>query len=307
MKDHQARHVGATIDLDFAARIQRELERGASMAFRKRFAGVILGIVAGLGCVSGVQAQTRMLGVVGTGDGIDLLRAVAASFNEQDKAVRIEIPASIGSGGGIAAVGSGKAILGRVARKLTDAETASGMVYKPIARLPSAFFIHPGIGISGITSEQLLAIYAGKTTNWKELGGADQRIRVVRREDTDSTLTVLRSSMPGWSNLEITDKSKTATSTQEAVETVREVTGAIGFGPYSKPLGEGLTVLRIDGRHPTDFDYPSSVVLALIHMSNLADPDALAFVKFVESAQAQGIITSLGSVPVKPREAAAAQ
>jgi phosphate transport system substrate-binding protein len=277
------------------------------MAFRKFAAGVLALMTAGLGLANAAQAQTRVLEVVGTGDGIDLLRAVAASFNERGNAVRVEIPASIGSGGGIAAVGSGKAILGRVARRLTDAEIASGIAYKPLARLPSAFFVHPGVGVSAITSEQLLAIYSGKATNWKEVGGADLRIRVVRREDQDSTLTVLRASMPGWQDLAITEKSKTATSTQEAVETVRDVAGAIGFGPYSKPLEEGLTVLRVDGHHPTDFDYPSSVVLALIHMSTIKDADALAFLTFAESPQVQGIITNLGSLPIKQKSTAATQ
>ncbi len=57
--------------------------------------------------------------IVGTGDGIDVLRTVGSSFMEQEKSVRIEVSPSIGSGGGIAAVGSGKAVLGRVARELT--------------------------------------------------------------------------------------------------------------------------------------------------------------------------------------------
>jgi phosphate transport system substrate-binding protein len=277
------------------------------MALRNKLIATLVAIAAGFGFAADVQAQIRTLEVVGTGDGIDLLRAVAASFNEQDKTVRVEVPASIGSGGGIAAVGSGKAILGRVARRLSDAEIASGMVYKPIARLPSAFFVHPGVGISAVTNEQLLGIYSGKITNWKELGGADLRIRVVRREDTDSTLIVLRASMPGWRDLVITEKSKTATSTQEAIETVREVAGAIGFGPYSKPLDQGLTVLRVDGRHPTDLEYPSSVVLALIYMNPVTDADALGFLKFVESQQVHDTITNLGSVPVKQRSTAAAK
>jgi phosphate transport system substrate-binding protein len=273
------------------------------MALRDKLAVLAIAIVTAMGLTAQAQtqAQTRTLEVVGTGDGIDLLRAVAAGFNEQNNTVRIEIPASIGSGGGIAAVGSGKSVLGRVARTLSDAEVASGIVYEPLARLPSAFFVHPGVGISGVTSEQLLGIYSGKISNWKELGGADQRIRVVRREDTDSTLIVLRASMPGWHDFEITDKSKTATSTQEAIETVREVAGAIGFGPYSKPLDQGLTVLRIDGRHPTDLEYPSSVVLALIHLNTISDAGALAFLKFVESPKVHDIIASLGSVPVRPR------
>jgi phosphate transport system substrate-binding protein len=269
------------------------------MELRKKIAVAFICGLAASGIAAAAQAEMRAVEIVGTGDGIDVLRAVAASFMDQDRSVRIDVPASIGSGGGIAAVGSGKAMLGRVARVLTDAEVASGMVYRPIARLPSAFFVHPSAGVSALTSDQLVAVYSGRVTNWKEVGGADLRIRVVRREDQDSTLTVLRASMPGWRDLAITEKSKTATSTQEAIETVREVAGAIGFGPYSKPLDQGLTVLHIDGRHPTDSDYPSSVVLALIYMKSLQDPEALAFIKFVETSQAREIISSLGSVPAK--------
>ena len=246
------------------------------------------------------RAQSRVMEIVGTGDGIDVLRMVGASFMEQESSVRIDVTPSIGSGGGIAAVGAGKAVLGRVARELTAAEAASGIVYKPIARLPSAFFVNAAAGVSSLTHEQLLDVYAGRVTNWRALGGADQRIRVVRREDADSTLTVLRASMPGWRDLEITEKSKTATTTQEAVDTVREVAGAIGFGPFSKPLEQGLTVLRIDGRYPTDPDYPSSVVLALIYMKGMQNTDAFDFIKFVESSRARDAIASLGSVPVTP-------
>jgi len=254
-------------------------------------------------CVAGINtasADPRRLDVVGTGDGIDVLRAVAARFMQQEGSARIEIPPSIGSGGGIAAVGSGKAILGRVARRLTDTEAASGIVYKAVARLPSAFIVHPGCGVSAVTSDQLVAIYSGRLVNWKELGGADLRIRVVRREDQDSTLTVLRASMPGWRDLEITEKSKTATTTQEAIETVRDVPGAIGFGPFSRPLEQGLTVLRVDGHYPTDADYPSSVVLALIYLNTLQDPDASAFLRFADTQQAADVITGLGSLPVRP-------
>ncbi len=277
------------------------------MAIRKNVAATLLALAAGFCLAAPAQAQTRSLEIVGTGDGIDLLRAVAASFMDEDKSIRVDVPSSIGSGGGIAAVGSGKAVLGRVARRLSQAEAASGIVYKPIARLPSAFFVNPSAKVGAVTNEQLLGIYSGRVTNWKDVGGADLRIRVVRREDTDSTLIVLRESMPGWSDLAITEKSKTATSTQEAVDTVREVAGAIGFGPYSKPLDQGLTVLRVDGHHPTDMEYPSSVVLALIFMNTMQDPDALSFIKFVETPQAHEIIAGLGSVPAKGRSATAAQ
>lgn len=243
------------------------------------------------------RAATTDLQIVGTGDGIDLLRALAGDFTQQAQSVHVEIPPSIGSGGGIAAVGAGKAVLGRVARKLTDSEIASGIVYKPIARLPSAFFVHRGVGVTALTSDQLRNIYAGSVTNWKEVGGADIRIRVVRREDSDSTLTVLRQMMPGWKDLQITEKSKTATTTQEAIETVRDIAGAIGFGPFSATLEPEVSVLKINGHHPLDPAYPSNVELALIYKDATVTPAAREFVVYANGAKARAVISRLGSVP----------
>jgi phosphate transport system substrate-binding protein len=235
--------------------------------------------------------------VVGTGDGIDILRALSASYNKSYGA-EITVPPSIGSGGGIAAVGSGNAALGRIARALTDAEAQRGIVAVPIARLPSAIFVNSSAKISKLSSKQLQDIYAGVVTNWKEVGGADLRIRVVRREEADSTLSVLRASMPGWRSLEITERSKLATSTQEAIDTVRTVEGAIGFGPFTKTLEDGTVVLRIDGQHPIDPGYPSAVVLSLIHLQQSTSPAPESFVRFAKSAEAQSLIASFGAVPV---------
>jgi phosphate transport system substrate-binding protein len=237
------------------------------------------------------------LNIVGTGDGIDVLRALGEAFTADHAKVVILIPPSIGSPGGIAAVGSGKEILGRVARPLTDAEKALGLVYTPFVRLPSAFFVHPSAKVAALSAADLANIYAGNISNWREVGGADVKIKVVRREDEDSTLKVLRASMPGWSSLKITEKSKIATTTQEAIDTVKQVEGAIGFGPYTRALEMGAVVLKIDNRYPTDVGYPSGATVALIHKDSTVTPEAKAFIGFVQDNKAKSVLTKLGGVP----------
>jgi phosphate transport system substrate-binding protein len=243
------------------------------------------------------SSETTTLEILGTGDGLEILRAIASHYSTLDSGLRVKIPPSIGSGGGIAAVGSGRAVLGRVARELTDVERAEGLIYVPIAHLPSAFFAHPSAYVQSITAAQLVDIYNGRISNWKDVGGADLRIRVIRREDIDSTLTVLRQSMPGWKNLNITDRSKMATSTQEAIQAAHDVPGAIGFAPYSRSLESGLSVLKIDNLHPLDERYPSSNQLALIYMERSMTHQAIDFVKFCLSEQARRIISEYGGVP----------
>lgn len=238
------------------------------------------------------------LSVVGTGDGIDLLRALGAAYTADHPDTNVIVPPSIGSGGGIAAVGSNKEVLARIARPLSDSEKEAGLVATPVFRLPSAFFVHRSAGVSSLTTTQLADIYSGKVTNWRDVGGQDMRIKVVRREDADSTLQVLRQSMPGWKDLAITEKSKTAVTTQDCIDTVKEVQGAIGFGPFTKALEMELAVLKIDGHYPTDRNYPSAVTLSFVHKDATVTPDAQRFIGYVKAAKAKTVLTSMGGVPI---------
>src|SRR3712207_9481702 len=50
-----------------------------------------------------MPAWSAELAVVGTGDGIEVLKALSGAFNKMESAVEVMIPPSIGSGGGLAA------------------------------------------------------------------------------------------------------------------------------------------------------------------------------------------------------------
>ncbi|MEE7494460.1 PstS family phosphate ABC transporter substrate-binding protein [Methylobacterium oryzae] len=259
---------------------------------------IIAGGVILLAQAAGVRADD--LSIVGTGDGIEMLQAVAAAYNAEGGPIRVSVPPSIGSGGAVAAVGGERQKLGRVARPLTEAEKAQGLVEVPLARIPSAIFVHQGVGVTDLTSAQVAAIFAGTLDNWSALGGPDLKIRVVRREDTDSTLSVLRATMPGWRDLVLTSRSKTATTTQDAIATVRETPGAIGFGPYSPALSGDLAILTIDGRSPRDPAYPSAVTLALIYKTATRDAAASAFLAFATSDRAGQVMAARGGAPLRP-------
>src|SRR5918911_1717118 len=107
-------------------------------------------------------AAASELPVVGTGDGIELLRALGAAYTADHPQTSILVPPSIGSGGGVAAVGSEKDVLARIARPLSDSERALGLTATPVFRLPSAFFVHRSAGVTSLTTQQLADIYAGK-------------------------------------------------------------------------------------------------------------------------------------------------
>jgi len=261
---------------------------------KRRFSGAVAS-AALLWCSPGLAAG---FAVVGTGDGMEMLSAVSVLFSSERPDVPVSVPPSVGSGGAVAAVGADRNVLGRVARPLKPAEKEQGLDTTPIVRISSAFFVHPSAGVKALTTKQLADIYSGKIDSWKEVGGADLKIKVVRREEADSTLGELRATMPGWKDLAITSRSKMAMTTQEAIDSVRQVEGAIGFGPYSKALEQGTTVVTVDGRHPSSPRYYSAVTLALLHKAATLTPEAKSFIAFTRSAKAQSLFRQMGGVPV---------
>jgi phosphate transport system substrate-binding protein len=245
-------------------------------------------------------AFAENLDVVGTGDGIPVFKALGSAFTARNPDVAIGVPPSIHSSGGIREVGTDRAVLGRIARPLKKEEEELQLRMVPVFRVPAVFFTHPSVGIKSLTTEQLVGVFSGIVSNWREVGGADLRIKVVRREEIDSTLAVLRDTLPGWKEIKFNpDRSKLATSTQDAFASVRMVAGAIGFGPYTTDLSaSGLKVIAINGIAPTDLQYPSAVTLSLIYRDTTVTKSALAFIEFIFTPAGRKVIIDNGAVPL---------
>jgi len=238
-------------------------------------------------------AHAEDLTVVGTGDGVSALKGIADAFTAT-AGVKVVIPESIGSGGGIKAVGADEAKIARVARKLKEKEAAQGLVYTPYAKMPVVFFVHSGVAVDNLTTQQVNDIYAGKITEWKAAGGGDQKIRVVRREDGDSSLEALKESFPGFKDLVITEQSKTALKTAEMVEIIKEKADTIGFGPADVATANNLKILKIDGKTPSDTGYPCFTTVAFVYKEVNNKDDIKKFVEFATSPAAQEFITKVG-------------
>ena len=256
-----------------------------------------LGLWSALAAVPCSAAEK--LAVVGTGEGIEVLKALGAAFTSQNPEIAIDVPPSIHSAGGIRAVATGDAIVGRIARPLKQDELGLGLRVIPVFRQPTVFFVHPSAKVKSLTANQLIDIFSGAVKNWREVGGDDVRVRVVRREEVDSSLAVLRDTLPGWKELTFSkERSKLAVTTQEAFDSVEKHKGAIGFGPYSRDLDQRFTVLRVDGVHPMDANYPSAVTLSLIYRDATVTEPARKFIDFMFTQKAQDIVRELGGIPI---------
>ena len=263
-----------------------------------RMKTMILALALSLPFAAGTaQAVTEEVTIVGTGDGMSILQSIGSAFNQANPDVKINVPDSIGSGGGIKAVGNDKYQVGRVARPIKDKEKHFGLNYRPFAKVPVVFFVNKSVGVRDLSPEQIAGIYSGRITNWKEVGGKDAKIRVVRREDGDSSLKALRQSFPGFKDVVITDRAKEAVKTQENFAIVEQKAGTIGFGPYAGALRSTVNVLTIDGKSATDPDYPTFGTVALIFKDKSNTGKIAKFIAFATSSLAHDAIKDANGIP----------
>jgi phosphate transport system substrate-binding protein len=208
------------------------------------------------------------------------------------------VPRSIGSGGGIKAVGHDEYPLARVAREIKPNEQHYNLTYTPLARMPIVFYVNPSVATKNLTTAQVCDIYSGKIFNWRQVGGHNARIKVVRRQEGDSSLSVLLESFPNFKDITITELSKTTYSDPDTIELTEQTADAIAFGSYSDVMNRPLTVLTIDNLSPTDSAYPYSGVFALVFKEENRTGGLKQFIDFATSSAAAEAIKKAGGLPV---------
>jgi phosphate transport system substrate-binding protein len=254
-----------------------------------------------LGILALCQAiASEELVIVGTGSGMPLLKAVGKAFNKQYPEISVIVPASIGSGGGIKAVGEDRYKLGRIARNIQEKEKNYGLIQIPFAKTPIVFYVNAGVTLTEITSKQACRIYDGTFRRWEEIGGVGGKIRVIVREIGDSSLLVLNEKLPGFRDIELTPRSKTTYSDQETILECIKQEGAIAFGCWVdiKDVRE-LHVIKVDGMHPENPRYPYTGILDLVYKHKYYNGALKQFVEFISSDAARKAIIKSGGIPAK--------
>jgi phosphate transport system substrate-binding protein len=123
---------------------------------------------------------------------VNLALAWAETYMGEHSDVRISVTGG-GSGTGIAAMVNGTVDIANASRQMSKEErdAASKNGYDPleftVARDAIAVVVNPSNPVSGLTLQQISAIYTGVITNWSEVGGEDRPIVLLSRESNSGT------------------------------------------------------------------------------------------------------------------------
>jgi phosphate transport system substrate-binding protein len=265
---------------------------------------LLLAAAAGCGDDAPAYATGERLVIPGTGACEELLRYVATRFNQLHPEFKVEIPQSSGSTGAIRAVAEGAAGLGRIARRIKPSEVELGLTYRPFAADAVVFAVGEDVSVTHLSSEQLAAIFSGEIDNWRQVGGDDAPIRVLYREESDSSLSVIRQCLPSFETLIFTSEGKCAYHDHEMIDLLHKYPTSIGFltKSTSEAPGNRGRVLPLDGVPATletvlSGQYPLVCEYALIYKEETLDTAARAFIRFVFSDAARRILLEHHVVP----------
>jgi phosphate transport system substrate-binding protein len=232
---------------------------------------------------------------------------LAEAFNRINPEIKVTVPPSTGSGGGISVVLSGEASLARVARPLKPQEQEQGLAPLLFARDVVAFVVGRQVKVTNLTAAQLAAVFSGRIDNWKALGGQEGKIRVVTREPGDSSLTVIREQLKEFKNIAFSPEAKVILYDRMAVETIGKYKNAMGFVTTSsaKWSREGIRPISLAGVAPTRENvlagkYPLCEDFSLVYRKELK-PASRKFVDFVFSPEGRKVIEASGLIALDRR------
>ena len=262
-------------------------------------------VLAGLFFCSGTPAvDAETLVIPGTGACEVILKELAVAFNARHSGQEVVVPRSIGTGGGIRAVGKDEYLLGRVARSLEEKERAYGLQYLVFARDAVVFAVGAKVEIKSLTSGQLAEIFAGKITHWQEVGGHPTPIRVLTRDPGEASLRIIRRHLKEFQDLNFAPQSKAAHHDYQMVELLQKYKNSIGFLTNSSICGLGASIktLTLDNIMPTPENvesgrYTLSEYYALVYKEKRLNELARAFIDFIFSEEGKNIMKKRGVIP----------
>lgn len=250
------------------------------------------------------SAPVQRVMIAGSGSVKPLVQLLADVWTQKAPGRVVEFLPSTHTAGGVSAVASGTADAGMTSRPLKDSEKALGLESRPLSDDGLVIATNRQAGATEITTEQVRAVYSGKLTRWRELGGADEQIVVLDRNEDESAKIILRQYVLG-PKLRILPDAIILYYEGEMVNALEKTPFAIGYFSMGDAISNkrSVTLLKVDGVEPTVANvvarqYPIVRQLGLVFRQDIK-PAPKSFVDFMLSEEGAKLMTDAGYAPAR--------
>jgi phosphate transport system substrate-binding protein len=235
----------------------------------------------------------------------------AEDYMKKDSSITISVVGG-GSGVGIASLTEGTTDIAMASRDLkTDEKLKFSELKKEIEQVTIAFdalsvIVNPENKVSQLTREQIEKIYTGEIKNWKEVGGANEKIVAYSRESSSGTFEFFKEHVLNKKNYASDILMMPATGA--IVQSVGQTKGAIGYiglayeskevKPISVSYDQGKTYVAPSVAAAKDKSYP--IARPLYYMYDKKNEARLKpFIDYALSEEGQKVVSEIGYVPMK--------
>ncbi len=252
------------------------------------------------GALENFKGLQGTISIAGGTAHIPVMNDAAKNIMTFNPAVKITVEGG-GSGVGVQKVGEGLVDIGNTGRALSPEEVQKyGLKSYPFALDGVATVVNPKNSVSDLTAQQIIDIFAGKITNWKEIGGKDATIHLFSRDEASGTREVF------WEKLlkkgTVAASANIVPSNGAMKVAVAQDPDAIGYVSIGH-VDDSVKALQLGGipasqENAMSGQYP---VVRKLYMNTKGDPDKLvkAFIDYILSADGAAIIKRHGYIPLQ--------
>lgn len=266
-------------------------------------------IVAAFGIPESAIAQTTItdqlsgkLVITGASTLAPLIAEIGKRFESIHPNVRVDVQTG-GSSRGVADTRQRLADIGMVSRAMKDDE--KDLHAFQVARDGVGIILHKENPVQALTDAQVVAIYTGKISNWKNIGGKDAYITVVNKAEGRSTLEVFLH----YFKIKNSDVKAQVVigDNEQGIKIVAGNRNAIGYvsigtAEYNESQGVSIKVLPIGGI-PASTETVRNGTFPIsrpLHIVTRTQPAGLAkaFIEYARSKSVHDIIKQQYFVPL---------
>lgn len=243
------------------------------------------------------QKQKLIIGSAGAN--LPLLKKIADAYMEKNKNVTVEIPSSLTNDEAVINLEKGNVDVAFTTLAI-EADKKKNLQQTLAAKTIVVIAVNPSVTVSELTKQQVLDIYSGKISNWREVGGTDSKIVVLSTTRGKSTKIGINQLIKGFIDVKQPPDAimlKDALAINEGIVSIRD---SIGFSDIGAIKVDDLKIkpLVIQGIAPTAQNYENGTypMNKNIYILTQNNPSGLTkeFVNFVLGWEGQKVILDNG-------------
>jgi len=273
---------------------------------KKLLNALIIALIVGAVCTSMVMAKETVR-VSGSTTVLPLAEGGAEAFNGEQSDYETLVTGG-GTGVGMKNIAEGNSEIAMASREVTAEEISNfGDKFKENLVGYDGIVIAVSkeiydTGVTALSKDQVKEIYTGEINNWKDVGGPDEEMMVVAREQGSGTRDTFNEDIMGDKKAETPGVNTVAGSNAEIRTALTGSDKAIGYLGFSYAEDGAVGMITLDGVKPTaetikDGSYELARKLYFYTFGDTTE-GAQAFIDYMMGEDGQKVAEEYGFVPL---------